>query len=166
MAFMPSKQIPLMIPFGGKSLSEDQVNKKVVPVRRFSSRPSVTAGCSAHPIPLFFYHAQNIGDKLPNTFSCPANLWSFEQSTDDRHTSPARHWTRSYLMKDSRSWSHLSPIYASLELFKNTCSRLGVIFIHILSACDGFFLNWNKNFSYILSSVFIVEQPKKEEIKI
>ena len=44
-------------------------------------------------------------------FSCPINLRSFEQSTDDRHTSLAwysQQWSQSCLMKASCTSSHLS----------------------------------------------------------
>ena len=76
---------------------------------------------------------QIFGDILPNTFLffsfCPADLQSFEQSTDDYHTPPALstwHWPRSCF--------HLFvTLFEPLVSLKNMCAWHGVISMHFLN---------------------------------
>ena len=56
-------------------------------------------------------------------FSCPTDLWSFEQSTDDHHTPlalPAQHWPQSCLLKaPASSFTLLATIFEPLVSLKN-----------------------------------------------
>ena len=87
---------------------QDQVNREMVPVQRCSTQ-SRTAECLAYSNLIFFRHSQ-ICDNIPNTFSCPAHLPSFIQSTDICHPPSvllAQLWPQSCLQKAFISWRHL-----------------------------------------------------------
>ena len=77
-----------------------------------------------------FPHAQIFWDNLLNClFSRSADLWSFEQSTDNRHTLPVlfpRYWPKSGLLKASHFWSLLllfhDPLWTSCATQKHVCT--------------------------------------------
>ena len=107
-----------------------------------------------------------------SSFSCPADFWSLEQSTNDCHTPPAlptQHWLQSCLLKASYSWNDLSPscntLWTSCATQKHVHNMV-FISIHLLKYFKCLWWSFpqlDNNFWFIYSSVLIVEWFEKEK---
>ena len=105
-------------------------------------------------------------------FLCPADLRSFERSTNNHHTLhvlPAWCWPHSCLLKAFRSRNPILLLHISLWTSCIIQKHIRVLSPY-LCVCNGVFSNWIKNFRLICCSMFIVcslvliaEQPVKEE---
>ena len=102
-----------------------------------------------------------------NPFSCPIDLGSYEQSTDNSHVPsalPALRWP--FVESYSRLELSLTSLRSSLNLFCHLKTRVSDIVISpytywtISTACNWVFSNNNKSFMLICSLVFMAEQKK------
>ena len=124
---------PKLIPW---EWGKNQVTREIVPVWQYYSQPG-TARSSAYLVPLLFRHARIFGNYLPNSpFLCPADLQSFEQSTNHYYIPPAWCWPQSCLLK--ATWIHLSPPRNPLWTFCATQKHMCTTWCHFCTLAEAF----------------------------
>ena len=143
----PSKHVPLMILL--KRRKTHTVNREAFPVKRCSSRP-VTAGHSAHPVPLPFRHVQIFGDNL-------LKIVLFRVQLTCNHSNSQLMITTHHLPYpldpdfSPACWRFPAPevifhlftaLFESLAPHKNTCTQYGAISIHLLKHFKQFKCVW------------------------
>ncbi len=125
-----------------KSHDASQVNMEDVPLGQDCWMFSTSSPINFQTCPDLWWKSSKY-----SSFSCPADFWSFKQSTNDCHTPPglpARRWPQSCLLKASH--------FFCLVILKNTCAWHSIISMHVLKCFKHF---WRSYAQPNISGLFI-----------